>query len=532
MVNSLENIDKSKVYVDRIEGLDEVVGDWLYMNQNDKISVKGSNTISLKDNVELYALTNTDTNYPAIFYTDVDLDSLDLVDNTTIKLTLFIKTGIDVDGGGFFTYLIAPFTYINNAFYVNNPSSYEIPNDTFSIANDRFHFDGGGAIIYLTSIERNDQYDGIAYMSSSQLLPTQYAVKTYVDVNDTMVVHKTGEEYISGTKIFDGNFVIEHSPVNDTGNLIYKNTDISARGATINSDLLHGIRFSANNGNSLSDFADNRYTNGDSETLIRNYANDANGNPHSGKISIVWSKSAQNFYTYAPNPTDTTTTSGTQIATTGWVNTTGNNVVHKTNDETISGLKIFNAAIYNTVPLNDSRTGTFIARNMNYTLGTNPSSNIASQIQTKDSTDEWTSLFQYKYQTDGQVSLSMQCRKQDKSTSSSLAIGYQPNGSFFSYVPACDAAQSIVTTINKNKALNGYFQFGNGLIVQWGWVAMTTATSGTVTFPKAFTSTNSRTVANGNASGVVVYPTAESSTGFTWNKTSTNCAIKWIAIGY
>ena len=223
MVNSLENIDKSKVYVDRIEGLDEVVeevvdntligavstitksdltagkvlvsdnngkvaasnkeidnlytaGDWIDINQNNKISAKGSNTISLKDNVELYALTNVDTNYPAIFYTDIDLDSLDLADGTGIKLTLFIKTGI---GGDFLTYLIAPFTYINNAFYVNVPNSYEIPNETFSIADDRFHFDGG-AIIYLTSIERNNQYDGTASISSSQVLPTQYAVKTYI----------------------------------------------------------------------------------------------------------------------------------------------------------------------------------------------------------------------------------------------------------------------------------------------------------------------------------------------------------------
>lgn len=44
---------------------------------------------------------------------------------------------------------------------------------------------------------------------------------------------------------------------------------------------------------------------------------------------------------YANTPTDTTTTSGTQMATTGWVNSTGNNVVHLTDSETISGDKTF-----------------------------------------------------------------------------------------------------------------------------------------------------------------------------------------------
>lgn len=203
------------------------------------------------------------------------------------------------------------------------------------------------------------------------------------------------DQTVTGNKTTSGDFMVSHSPVNDTGNLIYKNTDISARGATISSDLLHGIRFSANNGNSLSDFADYRYANGDSETLIRNYNNDNNGTAHSGKISIVWSKSAQNFYTYAP---------------------------------------------------------------------------------------------------------------------------------------ASDESNSIVTTINKTKSGYGYYELGNGLILQWGNVAQNSNTTGTITFPKPFVN-GYKCVAVGNSSSTFVWLTGDTNTSITWNKTSASSQIKWIAIG-
>ena len=215
-----------------------------------------------------------------------------------------------------------------------------------------------------------------------------------------------------------------------------------------------------------------------------------------------------------------------------------NEVVHKTDNEDINGVKNFNSATYNTVLLNDSRTGAFIAKNMNYTLGNNPSSNIASQIQTKDSTDDWTSLYQYKYQTDGQVSISMQCRKQDKSTNGTLSVGYQPNGSFFSFVPACDASQSIVTTVNKSKAKNGYFQFGNGLIVNWGYFS--SANNGAeFSFQKAFTnaSTYGMTlcvdITSSATSGYYVWSYAHTASTFKIGASQTNnLYCWWIAIGY
>ena len=62
---------------------------------------------------------------------------------------------------------------------------------------------------------------------------------------------------------------------------------------------------------------------------------------------------------YAVIPTDTTATNGTQIATTGWVNSTNNNVVHRTGNETIAGTKTFTASPYvnNAQPITSAPAG-------------------------------------------------------------------------------------------------------------------------------------------------------------------------------
>jgi len=59
------------------------------------------------------------------------------------------------------------------------------------------------------------------------------------------------------------------------------------------------------------------------------------------ELAVGWDASG-NANTVAPIPTSTTSTSSRQIATTGWVNTVGNNVVHLTGNETITGAKWVN----------------------------------------------------------------------------------------------------------------------------------------------------------------------------------------------
>ena len=105
----------------------------------------------------------------------------------------------------------------------------------------------------------------------------------------------------------------------------------------------------------------------------------------------------------------------------------------------------------------------------------------------------------------------------------------------FSYAkaPSSDVNGSIVTTVSKTKAQNGYFQFGNGLIVNWGVVDG--GDGKVINFPKAFTTTNYSIVMtyNVNASGSNYGLAAKVK-----SKTTTNCTVYgdtkslWIAAGY
>ena len=115
------------------------------------------------------------------------------------------------------------------------------------------------------------------------------------------------------------------------------------------------------------------------------------------------------------------------------------------------------------------------------------------------------------------------------------------DGTTYVEAPASDINGSIVTTVNKSKSENGYFQLGNGLIINWGRTSNTQQTN--VTFSKAYSSANSYAViavpytsSNSNQDGYSCYVTNLSATGCTiWNKMygSSISAIKhWIAIGY
>jgi hypothetical protein len=177
---------------------------------------------------------------------------------------------------------------------------------------------------------------------------------------------------------------------------------------------------------------------------------------------------------YANTPTDTTETSGTQIATTGWVNSVGNNLVHRTGNETITGTKTFSSTISGSINGNAATVTNGV-----YTTG--------------DQTIGGTKTF------------------------SAVAYGH-----------ASSQANSLLTTIDKLKAAKGYYQLGNGLIVQWGF----SDTSGTVTvrFPKAFTTTNYTIVGiSYGATICVVDKTAKTTATVSVGNT---VGFDWLAIGY
>lgn len=116
------------------------------------------------------------------------------------------------------------------------------------------------------------------------------------------------------------------------------------------------------------------------------------------------------------------------------------------------------------------------------------------------------------------------------------------------YGTASDAVNSILTTVNKSKASNGYFEFGNGLIVNWGKtdaVLVASSTVGTlaVSFSKAYTTTpqvvttTNNNTTNANYGYVNSGVSSVTTTGFTLaiaskSSANTNSGAFWIAIGY
>lgn len=124
--------------------------------------------------------------------------------------------------------------------------------------------------------------------------------------------------------------------------------------------------------------------------------------------------------------------------------------------------------------------------------------------------------------------------------SASLSIIAQRSGTTYATAPASDINGSIVTTVNKSKAANGYFQLGNGLIIQWGRFNSNSVGEKTITLPKAFTSANySVTVQQGGASmgapyyanSHLAYP-ANTTTFKVYTTYSESSNLYWIAIGY
>lgn len=227
----------------------------------------------------------------------------------------------------------------------------------------------------------------------------------------------------------------------------------------------------------------------------------------------------------------TTSTDNEQIATCGWVNTVGNNVVHLSGNETITGTKTFKA------PAINLQSATAVK-------GTTPSSTIDEVVAffDKKGTAQSNKLGQVfcSYSSEGSIHTSMGAFKpQSGSTlTENLSIYYPVSGSPYATAPASDVNGSILTTVNKSKSANGYFKLGNGMIIQWGRTTDTTNQTKTITFPVAFTSTNYSITATANNQNISY--SYDGVTGIT-DRTTTSCKVfswygtrtyDWIAIGY
>ena len=229
-----------------------------------------------------------------------------------------------------------------------------------------------------------------------------------------------------------------------------------------------------------------------------------------------------------PTPSDTTSTSSIQAATVGWANTTGNNLVHLSDNETIAGAKTFMSS---NLKIKSNST----------TTGTAPSSTQVNSVQFVDSNNRVMGWVYSSYNAQKEAAVRLQAMKSNAAGDteySSIGVAYPATGNPYGFAPSSDENGSILTTVAKNKATNGYFKLGNGMIVQWGRTTNTVNQTKTITFPVAFTSTNySITVAANNQSSGYSY---DGVTGIS-DRTTTSCKVysyyadrtyDWIAIGY
>lgn len=349
---------------------------------------------------------------------------------------------------------------------------------------------------------------------------------------DNNVVHLTGDETINGTKTFSGNLIKQINSLNYNGFRI-QNTQIT-KGTAPNSSTGGQFVFQdstdvANIGR-LGGIETVYESDGDIISRLMSFQPTANSTTYAS-ISVVYPSSG-NPYTVCPTPTDTTTTSGTQIATTGWVNSTNNNVVHKNGQETINNEKTF--------------TANLIRAHTDITKGTNPSSPVYWGVEFTDKNGQTTAnrlgLLETKLHTNGDVEtyITAYLNTNGSTDQTALKIVYTKSGNKYAIAPASDINDSIVTTVSKSKGTNGYFKLGNGMIVQWGRMNTTSNPERTVTFPIPFSSASSYTIVKNYQSDSdgetfdreMSFYSMTTTSAKTYSPQQDTNQFSWIAIGY
>lgn len=205
------------------------------------------------------------------------------------------------------------------------------------------------------------------------------------------------------------------------------------------------------------------------------------------------------------------------------VNTKANDadVVHKTGNENITGLKIFNDVI--------------AVRNTNYAYNEIPPSTSYASYHIRDKNGYMMGALEFLMYADGAHVFQINTRGKDNNWANPIGLGKSSSGVEFTYCPACDWDNSIVTTISKSRSQNGgYFKLGNGLIIQWGSVALNGQHWATVTLPTAFTRTNYSIALSSAEVGWTQSVTHQSrnKTTTTFETLGQGSPLSWIAIGY
>ena len=202
----------------------------------------------------------------------------------------------------------------------------------------------------------------------------------------------------------------------------------------------------------------------------------------------------------------------TQAATTTQLNLKANDadVVHKTGNETISGEKTFTTCIRKTTSTSWENIISMTGNNFPYIAGYSKDNDTALALCTFHN-GNWCNIEIHNSGTGGYVT-----------------------------APASDINGSIITTVSKSKAENGYFKLGNGLIVQWGRKNTTSTSQHTISFSTPFSSATSYTIVKNYQSNKstncqdreVSFYNMTTTGATSYSPSGDTSQISWLAIGY
>lgn len=307
-------------------------------------------------------------------------------------------------------------------------------------------YKGNGSLYYYVG----DTLSGFDEINVSELETKIGYINTSLDdkINDLddSVVHKTGNEEITGTKTF-------------YGSVSRKSSEIDVK-VTPETSQINAIYYKDKNNINIGAVETLKLDSGDVVTRL----NAGNGTTWGGTLGTGITMSGD-IYSYAPIPSATSSTTSNRIATTGWVNdpNSSTNVVHRSGNEKINDVKRFTKDIWSeSTSESDTRAGFFKAKNLRFDRNETPTVNISTQFVTFDKNEQWTALLQHALRTDGSTRIEMLARKKGEDVSTGLGAGYDANGNAFTSAPT-PAVSAGGTNIATCGYINSKFQYVTAL---------------------------------------------------------------------
>lgn len=257
------------------------------------------------------------------------------------------------------------------------------------------------------------------------------------------IVHRTGDETISGSKTFV-------NTLQTTTSIVFKRTTVT-KGTNPESTQFWQLFFADKNGSGDANSLGKIQTSVDSNGLVQTsmYALKNVSGTSNARISIYYPTSGS-AYTYAPTPA--TSDDSTKIATTAYVKAQGyaldNAVVKTSGDQTVDGEKTFTSQVTKTNRLAAADT-IFVNKNTAIKKGTAPSGNVESRWRLTDSStgDSNSALIGgvvFGYSTSMRTSAILQVGKPEAGSTSTASLGiyYPSSGNPYTEAPTPDSGDN------------------------------------------------------------------------------------------